>query len=224
MNNIICEDSLVWLEAQKDNSIKNIVTGIPDMEELSIKNEEEYIIWFNKVLNLIFKKIHNDGYVILVQTDRKYNRKIIDKSYIITNNAYNQTPPYRLLWHKIVCHRDVGKIDLHRPTYAHMLCYSINGKVGIAFEDVINTSQKLYKNGTPPLCCEKIMCFLLQNIHNQKRIDNSYDVVDLFCGVGTIGIYCIKNGLNYIGIDIDKEQCIKTRANLTSITEEIYNY
>ena len=33
MYNILCKDSLIWLNEQTDYSVSNFLTGLPDMEE-----------------------------------------------------------------------------------------------------------------------------------------------------------------------------------------------
>ena len=85
--------------------------------------------------NTYYQKLDPAGYAIFIQTDRKFEGEWIDKSFILSNIAFKHG--FKLVWHKIVLHREVGRIDLHRPCYAHMLCYTRTGKPGAAFNDVI---------------------------------------------------------------------------------------
>lgn len=209
---ILCEESLQWLKKQPDASIPNFVTGIPDLNELNyLSNQEisieQYQQFFNQTAQYIFQKVKQDGYCIFVQTDRKINGQLIDKSYLLTHIAYQYG--FKLLWHKIVCQRDIGKIDLFRPTYSHFLCYTIKGTPGQAFEDIIPVSGKLYENGTPYNAATAATNFLSKQIKKQKRNldDFDYDVVDPFLGRGTIGAAAIQKGLSFFGIDIDPKQC-----------------
>lgn len=212
---IQCSDSLVWLQKQPNRSIKNIVTGIPDLNELD-KNMtiEQYIKFLTNTCQLIFEKIRDDGYCIFIQTDRKFNGQWIDKSYYLTDTAYKNG--FKLVWHKIVCQRDIGKTDLHRPTYSHFLCYTIHGKPGSAFMDVIPVSHKLYDNATPTAVSDLAIQFLSKQIKKQKSDSSTlmYDVVDLFVGRGTIGASSIRLGLSFLGIDIDPTQCELTKSYL----------
>jgi len=81
-----------------------------------------------------------------------------------------------MVWHKIVLHRGVNRTDLHRPTYAHMLCYSRNGTTGEATPDVLPVSTKLYKNGTPVGAAESAIKFIKRYSKSGKT------VVDPFVG------------------------------------------
>jgi hypothetical protein len=197
---IICDDALQWLDKQQ--SIPNVVTGICDMDEMKIKDMNTYIDFFMSVVKKIFSKLQNGCYAIFIQTDRKYERSWIDKSYLITSIA--QQYKLKMIWHKIVLHRGVDATDLHRPTYAHMLCYSRDGTTGKATPDVIPVSAKLYKNGTPSEAADRALDFI-------KLYSKNNTVVDPFVGQGTITAMAYHKGLNSIGIDIDPDQCTIAR-------------
>lgn len=215
---IICQDSMKWLKEQKDQSIANFITGIPDLNELGAGyTEEKYIDFFNNISKLIFKKVKSNGYCIFIQTDRKHDGRLIDKSYLLTDMAYKSG--FKLVWHKIVCQRDVGKKDLFRPTYSHLLCYTINGTPGAAFEDVLPVGGKLYDNATPHNAAQAAAVFVAKQSKKQKLLkgDLPYMVVDPFVGQGTIGIVCLENGLSFLGLDIDHKQCQLTEDLLNQI-------
>lgn len=205
---IICQDALVWLKAQK--SLCNVVTGICDMDEMPGYNYEKYMKFFNDILDQIFSKLMPGCYAIFIQTDRKYNRTLIDKSAIISKSA--EAHGLKTIWHKIVLHRSVGGIDIHRPTYAHMLCYSIDGTTGAAVPDVLPVSERLYKNGTPTLAAQTALEFV-------KRYSKVPVVIDPFVGQGTIAVIGASLGLQVIGIDIDPEQCKITKQNLRGVMD-----
>lgn len=194
---IIQADSLKWLKKQENESIPNIVTGICDLEETNM-SMEEYLNFFQNITNLIFQKMSPDGYAVFIQTDRKYQREWISKSYLISDLAYKNG--FKMIWHKIILHRDVNKTDLHRPTYGHMLCYSQNGTTGSAFPDVLPVGHKLYKNGTPINGALEALKFIKQ----YNKTDSS--VLDPFVGQGTIPVLANYLGMDAVGIDIDSEQ------------------
>lgn len=194
---IIVADSLQWLKKLHDKSIPNILTGICDLDETDMEMTG-YLDFFNRVVQLIFNKVDPDGYVVFIQTDRKYQRQWIDKSFIISDIANRNG--FKMAWHKIILHREVGRTDLHRPTYAHMLCYTVNGTTGSAFPDVLPVSSKLYKNGTPILAARSALEFIKQ--YNKV----SSLVLDPFVGQGTVPAIANALGMDSIGIDIDPEQ------------------
>lgn len=190
---IIEDDAIHWLKSQKDHSLDNVVTGICDLDETDY-SFEKYINFFNHVAELIFQK--SKGYVIFIQTDRKYKKTWIDKSFLLTDVATDQS--YRLMWHKICLLREVNRSDLHRPTYSHVLCYSQHLGPGESTPDVLPVSKRLYKNGTPLGAAELAIQFV-------KRY-NPGVVVDPFVGRGTITSLANKHGLDAIGIDLDPKQ------------------
>ena len=117
---IICADALKWLAKQKDHSLDNIVTGIPDLDEVN-KPHQAYLNFFEKATKLIFQKAKPTSYVIFMVTDRKYQKTWIDKSFLIQTVANQQEIPLR--WHKIILLRPVGSTHIQRPTYQHYLCF-----------------------------------------------------------------------------------------------------
>lgn len=198
---IIKQDALVWLRQQPNQSVDNFVTGICDLDETDEPgNMGKYLNFFREVTQLVLSKLHPDGYAVFIQTDRKYQRQWIDKSHIISKIARGFDVPLKMVWHKIVLHRGVNRTDLHRPTYAHMLCYSRNGTTGEATPDVLPVSTKLYKNGTPVGAAESAIKFIKRYSKSGKT------VVDPFVGQGTIPAIANYHGLNAIGIDIDAKQ------------------
>jgi hypothetical protein len=202
---ILCTDSLKWLEKQPDNSIKNVITGIPDLDEIGNISIDGYKKMFCKFADMIFAKTMENGYCIFIQTDRKIDRQLIDKSYLLTHTAYKNG--FKMIWHKIVCQRDVGKSNLFRPTYSHMLCYSVSGSTGTALPDVLPVGDKLYPNATPYNAADMSAKFVSKQLKNRNKIDDKPDVVDPFVGQGTIGVASLTYNLSFLGIDIDKAQC-----------------
>lgn len=196
---IICADALDWLNQQE--VVPNVITGICDLDEID-KGMDDYIKFFQEVATEILSKLADGCYAIFIQTDRKWNRQWIDKSYILTDIA--QRYGLKTIWHKIVLHRGVGATHLQRPTYAHMLCYSRDGTTGAATPDVLDVSNKLYKNATPLIAAQTAVEFV-------ARYSKIKTVLDPFVGQGTIPAVANKHGLDAIGIDIDQEQCTKAK-------------
>lgn len=198
---IICQDALKWLKSAK--SVPNVVTGICDLDEMPNYNMQQYLTFFKQITTQICNKLQPGCYAIFIQTDRKWQRQWIDKSYIISDIA--NKAGLKMIWHKIVLHRGVGATHLQRPTYAHMLCYSRDGTTGAATPDVIDVGKKLYKNATPTSAANVALDFV-------KRYSKVKTVLDPFVGQGTIVALANQRGLDAIGIDIDPEQCEKARV------------
>jgi hypothetical protein len=154
--------------------------------------------WFIDACKLIFEKVTGDQYVFFYQTDRKREGGLIDKSHLVNLAARESNMP--LKWHKVVLKRDVGKVDLHRPTFTHLLCYSRTLGSGKATPDVIQCGEMLYKNAmgfnAVKLCLDLIG-------------DRSNTIFDPFCGQGSVLELANQYGKDAIGIDILPEQCVK---------------
>lgn len=199
MKTILCEDALVYLNKQPNNSISNVVTGIPDYNEMNLKTIDEYLNFFETVSDLIFKKTDPFGIIIFIQTDRKYNKQWYDKSTILNNIATKNN--FKLLWHKIILKRPVGSVHLQRPTYSHFLAYSKFAGPSNNIPDVITGGNTVYSNATPVNAAKIAVEFVKQHTKSNKEL------TDPFVGRGTITSIAEQLGMDSIGVDISETQC-----------------
>jgi len=227
---LIHMDSLKWLKNVKKNSVKNIVTGIPDYDEVQkfIPKIEDYKKWFSNIAKLIFEAVNINGYCIFHQTDRKIGKKItknnkcelLSKAELIISEA--KKLDIRLLWHKI-CVYDKKNIA-GRIGYSHILCFSKNsiGDDYNLFPDVISAGTKLYNNSTPSETCKLMINFIKKYKKYNKKYENSdileYDIVDPFVGQGSIIYFANKYKLTALGIDIAKYQLNQTIKNMEELS------
>jgi len=201
---IICQDALKWLANQKSGSLTNIVTGIPDLEEVGMTSTK-YLNFFERAVDLIFSKTHPSSYVIFMVTDRKHQKTWIDKSFLINQVAHRHNVPLR--WHKIILLRPVGSTHIQRPTYQHFLCFSRESGPGEATPDLLMCGKKSYKNASCPVATAHAIDFL-------KRYAVEKSVIDPFVGRGTVLEIAQKAGFTGIGVDLDPKQCSSARALL----------
>jgi len=200
---IYCQDAIPWLE--KQTSLDSIVTSIPEMDEVKM-TFKDYVPFFRNAARLCLEAVKDKGYCIFLQTDRKY-KGWVDKSYLISDEA--QKLGIRMIWHKIALRTEVGKADIFRPTYSHMLCYSKKGAIGIPVTDVVQRGEVTYANGFGIDAVKLVIQFLKK--HKIKT------VTDPFVGSGTVVAVANALGLNGIGVDIDKKQCAKAKALQVSV-------
>jgi len=200
---IYCQDAIPWLE--KQTSLDSIVTSIPEMDEVKM-TFKDYVPFFRNAARLCLEAVKDKGYCIFLQTDRKY-KGWVDKSYLISDEA--QKLGIRMIWHKIALRTEVGKADIFRPTYSHMLCYSKEGAIGIPVTDVVQRGEVTYANGFGIDAVKLVIQFLKK--HKIKT------VTDPFVGSGTVVAVANALGLNGIGVDIDKKQCAKAKALQVSV-------
>lgn len=190
----------------KSQKFDCILTGVPDMDEIRTlsKSKKKYFEWMYKILTLLFDRISDEGYVIFLQTDRKKDGEWIQKSNLISSIA--QELGFRCMWHKIMLYREHDTIHLQRPTYGHILCFSLRGTPGKSFPDVIFADKRLYKNGTPIQPIEYICDFL-----REKKINH---ILDPFAGMGTISMVCRENKISSTNIEINKRMYNKMLHNI----------
>lgn len=192
---VICADTKSWIKDIADFSLDAIITSLPDKEETNL-SLEEWEDWFVNMVGLVIWK--TKSYAIFYQTDRKVDGHLLDKSYLLNLGA--KAVGAKLLWHKIVLKRGVGVVDLFRPTYTHMLCFSFDHKSGKATPDVIQAGKMMYKNAMGLEACEFAVNFIKNN-------SDAKMIADPFCGQGSVLKVANDNGFDSLGVDILSEQC-----------------
>lgn len=191
---VLCRDSLPWLEGQK-GALDSVVASIPEMEEVGLK-KEAYVEFFRKAARLCLEAVKPTGYCVFLQTDRK-KAGWIDKAYLIADEA--EKADVKMLWHKIALRVDVGKKDIFRPGYSHMLCFSKKGTVGPLLPDVVARGSVTYKHAFGLDAVRLVIGYL--------KAQGVKHVVDPFVGSGTTLAVANEAGLKATGLDIDKKQC-----------------
>jgi hypothetical protein len=195
MKTVICADSFEWLPANRNQGA--IITSLPDASEIGIEDLNEYDKWVRRAAGECFLSASEGCPVIFVQTDRRKGGRQFSKANLLMNTAAEQG--WFLVWHKIELSQEIGKSNLYRPTFRHMLCFG-KGKMsaGQATQDVIPPSKRLYEMAfgfeAAMVCVE--FC---------KRFTNR--VCDPFCGQGTVLHVSEEMGLHSVGVDIDPKVC-----------------
>lgn len=193
MKTIICADALTWLAENKN--VGAISGSLPDPEEIGMEKWSEYEPWFYKAVSLCLESTSPETVTMFYQTDRKANGWNSKAAVIFSAARYLGV---RCLWHKIVVRSGIGKIDLYRPGYTHLLCFSRKARVGKPTADVIERGAMIYPNATGLIAAEFLIRYAMLT---SKRL------ADPFCGRGTIPAMADALGMDAIGIDIDPAQC-----------------
>jgi hypothetical protein len=195
MKRVICADSLDWLPANRDQG--SIVTSLPDASEIGIENLDEYTKWVRRAATECFASASTDCPVIFVQTDRRKVGRQFSKANLLMNVAAERG--WFLVWHKIELSQEIGKSNLYRPTFRHMLCFG-NDHItsGQATPDVITVSRRLYAMAFGFAAARVCVEFC-------KRYTNR--VCDPFCGHGTVLHAAAQVGMDSVGVDIDPMVC-----------------
>jgi hypothetical protein len=164
-------------------------------------SRRDYIPFFRRAARLCLAAVKPTGYAVFLQTDRKQDGWL-DKAHLITTEA--EALGHRMIWHKIALRTGVGKTDLFRPTYSHMLCFSQAGPIGKPIADVIYRGPVSYDNAFGADAVEFVLQYL--------KARGVREVVDPFVGSGTTLAIANRLGMQAVGVDIDPAQCKKALA------------
>lgn len=192
MKELIVADGLEWLKEHKD--VGGIITSLPDYDEVDMDYDTWYD-WFSKGIRLCLESTSEHSYAIFYQTDRKLDGRIISKSHMVIDQIIRMG--YKTVWHKVALRAGVGKVDLYRPGFTHMIAASKKGKSGKSVPDVIERGPMLYKNGMGMVAAQLAIDFVGRSTDT---------IVDPFCGRGTVPVTAENMGYNAIGVDIDPKQ------------------
>lgn len=180
-------DLFEWLPANHQRGA--VVTGLPDAAELGL-DHDRWTHWYYEAARLAFRA--STGPTIIFATDRKRDGQWIPKDSLLMEAAAHQGAG-PLLWHRIALTRPVGHVDLHRPTYTHLLCWG-PGRPGSPRPDVIPHGRRLSRVSIGMTAAAHIMSYLVEV--------GVTAVLNPACGFGTILAMANAAGLDAFGCDI----------------------
>lgn len=184
-------DAFDWLQEREGEGA--VVAMLPDAAELGMHADDLYRGWFRRAAKACIRA--STGPTVFVQTDRKHDRRWIDKAALLIEcaDSFDLSP----LWHRIALRRDVGLIDIHRPTYSHMIAFA-PGKPGSPAPDVINGGPRSWPNGVGVSAAAHVAQYLATQ---KVKL-----MVNPFCGVGTFMQAARRHGIDAIGCDTDADR------------------
>ncbi|MBS67227.1 MAG: hypothetical protein Tp170SUR191951_14 [Prokaryotic dsDNA virus sp.] len=196
---IVCADALEWLAG--DCPPCSVVASPPDQNELGC-SIEDWEVFYRTALERTFAVLAPGAPAVIYATDRKAEGQWHSKAAMIM--GLGEAAGLRVLWHKIVLRRGVGKADIHRPGYSHLIALGDEKtRPGTATPDVIERGHMLYPNAMGMTAAKLAIEFA-----GRPRLP----LVDPFCGRGTVPAMAEAMGLDAIGIDIDPAQCKAAEA------------
>ena len=173
----------------------------PDYDELGmtpIQDDEKYFEWMREIYS---KLTPNKNVVTIVVSNRRYNRRVIQKHRHITNIMKDLG--YDLLNEKIW--EKSREINMYRYNYAFVLCYG---------KKILNIKSKNTKRFKYDIWFHPFESYKGYNYNFSKDIvirciENYTEVGDVvydpFIGVGTTALACLETERNYLGSEIDSE-------------------
>jgi hypothetical protein len=206
MKSILCTDAIGWLADNRN--VGAIVTSLPDAEEVGT-SLSEWTGWFRDAVARCLRAASPDAPLVFYQTDRKIAGRLVSKASLIIDAAAREGAG--LIWHKVAIRRGIGKIDLYRPGFSHLIAVGRNARSGASTPDVLDAGRALYRNGIGV----EVARLAVEFASGKGR----RPVVDPFCGRGTIPAVADALGVETVGIDIDPEQARASEALRLSLAD-----
>lgn len=149
MRAIDLADLFHWLPAHR--GMGAVVAMPPDMAELGLETVA-YRGWLRAAVTAMFDA--STGPTVIAVTDRLGDGVWFDKAALVAGEA-----PGPMLWHKIALRRPVDVIDIHRPTYTHLMAFG-PGRPGRRTPDVIPPGPGNWRNGVAHNAAEMVADYL----------------------------------------------------------------
>jgi hypothetical protein len=151
--------------------------------------------WFGDALRLAMVASGPVFPAIFYVTDRRYDSRLVSKAAMVFEAAEGMRRG--ILWHKIALRRDVGKVDLFRPTFSHVIAVGgASCRPGPQSPDVFQRGKTLYANG---MGCEAAR-FAVRHVASAGIVYNP------FCGRGTVLAAADEVNIDSLGVDNDEAQ------------------
>lgn len=199
-------DAIAWLREAKLDERQAIVTSLPDSSEVPRLGFSGWEAWFEETSALICSSVAERSVAIFFQTDVKREGRWVDKSFLVQLGA--RRAGSHLLFRKVVCRAPAGTTTFGRPAYAHLLCFSR----GLTLTPAQSSPDVLPRLGAMPWAramgveaCAAVCRFLLD--HTGCR-----EVIDPFCGVGTMLAVANASGLDAVGVELSPKRAARART------------
>lgn len=203
---VICADAMDWLATR--GNLGAVITSLPDADEMG-QTLWSWSGWFRKAVERCVISASVGSPAIFYQTDRKAEGLTFSKAAAIFEAA--RSVGAALLWHKIVLRRDPGKVDVMRPGYCHLIAVGVRCTSGRASADVLPPDKPIYPNAMSLPATLAAVRFVMRS---------TKQIVDPFCGRGTVLAVAQALGCAAVGVDIDPEQCEQARSLVIDLPNE----
>jgi len=219
---VVNADAMAWMRAHPGPFPGSVVTGIPDISEVSLA-PDEYRTFFLEAVELILRRTPTDGVAVFCQTDcrimappsadcavhkkcrAQVQREWLDKSHLL-QLACARVPHCRLLFHKIALISEPGNRKFNKPAFSHVLAFGFGDLLlhdKVLTPDVSPRGDIVWSRGTGSTCCVHAVDFC--------RLLGATTIVDPFCGHGTVLAAANAAGLDALGVEISEKRCRAAR-------------
>lgn len=197
-------DGVAFLRAAPLAADVALVTSLPDVSELALPLDA-WREWFVEVASLACRQTHPSAVTVFFQSDVVCESHWVDKGHLVSLGAERAGVP--CVFHKIVCRAPAGKA-IGRPGFSHLQAFSRTLSAGAARElpDVLPRLGALpWARAMGVEACELVCRYLLEST-------SCHNVLDPFCGVGTMLAVANNHGMNAVGVEIAPRRAARART------------
>jgi len=205
---IVHADALTWMREHDAAEGAAVITSLPDVSELPELGFDGWRAWFVDAASAVIRWTPVSSVAIFFQSDIRHEGCWVDKGYLVGKAAEREGAS--LLWHKVVCRKPPGTISHGRASYAHMLAFTRSRGRPVTLThpgpDVIADPGAMPWSKAMGVNACLVACRFLQESTTTRQ------VVDPFCGRGTVLAVANSLGLDAMGIDVSARRCRAARS------------
>jgi hypothetical protein len=180
---------------------------LPDVSELPALGPglEAWKEWFVETASLVLRWPAPGMPSVFFQSDIRHHGQWVDKAYLVQKAA--ERVGATLVFHKIVCRHAPGTLTQGRPSYSHLLAFTLGAPVvpKKPSADVLPDAGEMpWSRAMGTRACEASCRFLLAETAATR-------VVDPFCGKGTVLAVANALGLAALGVELSGKRCRAAR-------------
>ena len=230
---VVCAEALAWLEEQE--SLPCVVTSLPDITEiggpplnvrgacllapgflppradtlpacaLSPSDAQTYRDFLQATTALVTRKLRPGCVALFCQTNSLFAGTLIDKAACCTAGALSVGAPQ--LWHKVLLRSDVNSVKPGKlPCWSSLLAYAspldaadpqLHAR-GPVFPDVFHRGDTAWSRAIG-VDAALAACRFIKGRGGEE-------VLDMFCGTGTVLAAANHVGLNATGVDLSTKR------------------
>jgi hypothetical protein len=197
-------DGVAFLRAAPLAADVALVTSLPDVSELAM-SLDDWREWFIGVASLACRQTHAGAVTMFFQSDIVHDGQWVDKGHLVSLAAERARVP--CVFHKIVCRAPAGKA-IGRPGFSHLQAFSrtLSASAARGLPDVLPRLGAVpWARAMGVEACELVCRYLLD-------FTSCRNVLDPFCGVGTMLAIANNHGMGAIGVEIAPRRAARART------------
>jgi hypothetical protein len=204
---VIQAEALGWLAQHPAAPSDAVVTSLPDVSELPALGPglQGWKHWFVEAAAQLMLWPAAGMPSLFFQSDIRHHGVWVDKAFLVQQAA--ERVGASLIFHKIVCRHSPGTLTQGRPSYSHLLAFTLGAPLvpKKPSADVLpDAGEMAWSRAMGSHACEAACRFLLEETTARR-------VVDPFCGKGSVLSVANSLGLDALGVELSAKRCRAAR-------------